>query len=216
MRHGGRERLKTAKGRSVSSARWLARQLADPYVAGARAAGYRSRAAWKLIEIDDRFRLLRRGAAVVDLGAAPGGWTQVARERVGNGGRVVACDTAPMDPVSGVTILRADIRDPAGRAAVRAALGGPAAAVLSDMAAPATGTRADPLRVAALCEAAFEFAAGVLGEGGGFVAKVLQGGGEGALLARMKRAFRRVRHVKPPASRAGSAEMYVVALGFRG
>lgn len=211
-----RARLKTAKGRTLSSSRWLARQLSDPYVTGARAAGWRSRAAFKLIELDDRFRLLRRGAHAVDLGAAPGGWTQVACQRVGPRGRVVACDTAAMDPVPGATVLRADVLAPEGRAAVRAALGGRAGAVLSDMAAPATGTSADALRVAALCEAAFAFAEEVLDEDGVFVAKVLQGGGEGALLARMKRAFRRVRHAKPPASRAESAETYLVALGFRG
>ena len=209
-----RRRLKTAKGRSLSSARWLERQLNDPYVAGARAAGYRSRAAFKLIEIDDRFRLLRRGAAVVDLGAAPGGWTQVARERVGDSGRVVACDLAAMAPVSGADFVRVDFLTPEGAAAVRAALAGPAGAVLSDMAAPATGTAADRLRAAGLCEAAFEFAAEALAAGGGFVAKALQGG-EGALVARMKRSFRELRHVKPPASRAGSSEVYIVGLGFR-
>ncbi len=208
--------MRTAKGRSVSSTRWLARQLNDPYVAEARAAGYRSRAAYKLIEIDDRFALLRRGAVVVDLGAAPGGWTQVACERVGGRGRVIACDLAPMEPLSHAAIVRADFLDPKGRAAICEALAGRAGVVLSDMAAPATGTSADRLRVVALCEAAFEFAAGVLGDGGHFVAKVLQGGGEGAVLARMKRTFREVRHVKPPASRAESAETYVVARGFRG
>ena len=209
-----RRRLKTAKGRSLSSARWLERQINDPWVAAARAAGYRSRAAFILIEIDDRFGLLRRGAAAVDLGAAPGGWTQVARERVGERGRVVACDLAAMEPVSGAVFVRADFLAPEGAAAVRAALSGPADAVLSDMAAPATGTVADRLRAAGLCEAAFEFAADVLKEGGGFVAKTLQGG-EGALVARMKRSFRKVRRVKPPASRAGSSEVYIVALGFR-
>ncbi len=209
-------RLKTARGRSLSSARWLARHINDPYVARARAAGYRSRAAWKLVEIDDRFRILRRGATAVDLGAAPGGWTQVACERVGAAGRVVACDTADMQPVAGALFVRADFLAPEGRAAVRGALGAPAAAVLSDMAAPATGTPADPLRAAALCEAAFEFAAGALEENGAFVAKLLRGGGEDALLARVKRAFARVRHVKPPSSRAESREIYLVASGFRG
>ncbi len=211
-----RQRVRTAKGRSVSSTRWLERQLNDPYVAGARAAGYRSRAAWKLAEIDDRFHLLRPGASVVDLGAAPGGWTQIACERVGRHGRVIACDRVEMAPVAGATFVRGDFLDAEGSAAVRAALGGRADAVLSDMAAPATGTGADALRVAALCEAAFEFALDALDSGGGFVAKVLQGGGESGLLAKMKRAFREVRHVKPPASRAESRELYLVARGFHG
>ena len=211
-----RQRVRSARGRSLSSTRWLERQLNDPYVAAARAAGYRSRAAWKLIEIDDRFRLLRPGATAIDLGAAPGGWTQVACERVGRRGRVVACDAVPMEPVAGAVIVRADFLETAGREAVRAALSGRADAVLSDMAAPATGTGADALRVAALCEAAWEFAESMLGVGGCFVAKVLQGGGDRDLLARMKRTCREVKHVKPPASRAGSAEMYVVARGFRG
>ena len=211
-----RQRVRSARGRSLSSTRWLERQLNDPYVAAARAAGYRSRAAWKLIEIDDRFRLLRPGASAIDLGAAPGGWTQVACERVGRRGRVVACDAVPMEPVAGAVIVRADFLETAGREAVRAALSGRADAVLSDMAAPATGTGADALRVAALCEAAWEFAESMLGVGGCFVAKVLQGGGDRDLLARMKRACREVKHVKPPSSRPGSAEMYVVARGFRG
>ena len=211
-----RRRVRTAKGRALSSTRWLARQLNDPYVARARAAGYRSRAAWKLVEIDDRRRLLRPGATVVDLGAAPGGWTQVAVERIGDRGRVIACDRAAMAPVPGATFVQADFLEPGGADAVRAALGGLADAVLSDMAAPATGTAADSLRVAALCAAAFEFASETLAEGGAFVAKTLQGGGEAAPLARMKRAFREVRHVKPPASRPESAETYLVARGFRG
>lgn len=211
-----RQRVHSARGRSLSSTRWLARQLNDPYVAAARAAGYRSRAAWKLIEMDERFRLLRPGGSAIDLGAAPGGWTQVACERVGRRGRVVACDVVPMEPVAGAVIVRADFLESAGREAVRAALSGRADAVLSDMASPATGTGADALRVAALCEAAWEFAESMLGAGGCFVAKVLQGGGDRDLLARMKRACREVKHVKPPASRSGSAEMYVIARGFRG
>lgn len=209
-------RLRTARGRSLSSARWLARHINDPYVARARAAGYRSRAAWKLVEIDDRFRVLRKGAAAVDLGAAPGGWTQVACERVGARGRVVACDTAEMQPVPGARFVRADFLEPGGRAAVRAALGSRAAAVLSDMAAPATGTSADPLRAAALGEAAFEFAGDALEDGGVLVAKLLRGGGEDALVSRARRAFARVRCVKPLSSRAESREIYVVAAGFRG
>ena len=210
-----RRRLKTAKGRSLSSARWLERQLNDPYVADARAAGYRSRAAFKLIEIDDRFRLLRRGAAVVDLGAAPGGWTQVARERVGDSGRVVACDLAAMAPVSGADFVRVDFLTPEGAAAVRAALAGPAGAVLSDMAAPATGTAADRLRAAGLCEAAFRVRR--------------RGPGRRRRFRRQGPSWRRGRPCRPHeavvprvcgmSSRrqaaAGSSEVYIVGLGFR-
>jgi len=210
-------RVKTARRRKASSTRWLQRQLNDPYVADAKRKGYRSRAAFKLIEIDDRFHLLKRGARVVDLGAAPGGWSQVAAERVGAGGLVVAVDLAEMDPIAGVTFMLLDFTEGDAPEAVEAALGGPVDLVLSDMAAPATGhAPTDHLRIMALCEAALDFAAGVLKPGGGFVAKVLQGGTERGLLNRLKRDFATVRHVKPPASRKDSAEMYVVATGFRG
>ncbi len=207
----------TVKGRSASSTRWLRRQHADPYVAEAKAHGYRSRAAFKLVQMDERFGLLKRGARVVDLGAAPGGWTQVALDRCGRSARVVALDLIEMAPIEGAVLLTGDFREAEVRARVAAALDGPASLVLSDMAAPATGhADTDHLRVMALAEAAFDFAGEVLGPGGAFVAKVLQGGTEPALLNRLKQAFARLRHVKPPASRADSAEMYLVATGFRG
>jgi len=218
---GVKVRVKTARRRSTSSTRWLERQLNDPYVAEAKRRGYRSRAAFKLLQLDDRFRFLRLGARVVDLGAAPGGWTQVAVERVSPpgrpGGKVVAIDILEMAPVPGATVLRGDFlaEDAPGR--IRAALGGQADVVLSDMAAPTTGhAGTDHLRIMALAEAAYAFAAEVLAPGGVFVAKVFQGGAERELLAALKRDFAEVRHVKPPASRAESAEVYVVALGFRG
>ncbi len=209
-------RVKASGRRSASSMRWLNRQLNDPYVARAKREGYRSRAAYKLAQLDDRIRFLSRGAHVVDLGAAPGGWTQVAVERVGPGGRVVAIDVTEMTAVPGAVTLSGDVRTEQTLAEVRAALGGKADVVLSDMAAPATGhAQTDHLRVMALVEVALDFAESVLAPGGAFVAKVLQGGTEPALLARLKQAFATVRHVKPPASRAESAEMYLVATGFR-
>ena len=212
-------RVKTARRRKASSTRWLERQLNDPYVAEAERLGYRSRAAFKLIELDDRFHFLAPGKRVVDLGAAPGGWTLVAAERVAGaaGGLVVAVDPAPMDPVAGTTIIERDFLDEGAPGEIEDALGGPADVVLSDMAPPATGHAAtDHLRIMALCETALAFAARVLAPDGAFVAKVLQGGTESALLAEMKRAFKTVKHAKPPASRPESAEVYVVALGFRG
>jgi 23S rRNA (uridine2552-2'-O)-methyltransferase len=216
-------RVRSAGGRSASSTRWLQRQLNDPYVAEAQRLGYRSRAAFKLLQLNERFGFLKPGGRVVDLGAAPGGWTQVAvaatrADRSGGGarGRVVALDLLEMAPLPGAEILRLDFLDPAAPAALTAALGGPADVVLSDMAAPATGhAQTDHLRIVALCEAALEFAESVLAPGGTFVAKVLQGGTEAALLQHLKRAFATVRHAKPPASRAESAETYVVATGFR-
>ncbi|MBI4182558.1 MAG: RlmE family RNA methyltransferase [Proteobacteria bacterium] len=211
-------RLRTGKGRTVSSSRWLARQLSDPYVAEARRRGLRSRAAFKLEEIDRRFRLLKPGMRVVDLGAAPGGWTQVAVRAVEapGRGRVVAVDLAEMAPVAGAVVLERDALDPETPAVVRAALGGLADAVLSDMAPPATGhAPTDHLRIMALCEAAFAFALQTLAPGGTLLAKVFQGGAERELLSRIKRAFRSVRHVKPPASRKESAEVYLLASGFR-
>jgi 23S rRNA (uridine2552-2'-O)-methyltransferase len=220
--HSGRgrkpaARLKTAKGRSVSSARWLQRQLSDPYVAEARAQGYRSRAAFKLVQMDDRFGFLKRGARVVDLGAAPGGWCQVAIERCGEQARVIAVDLAEMEPLPGVTCLIGDLHEAATQARVKAALDGPADVVLSDMAAPASGhAGTDHLRIMALAEAAFDFAEDTLAPGGAFVVKLLQGGAEAGLLRRLKRAFANLRHVKPSASRADSAELYLVATGFRG
>ncbi len=221
---GGRqlsERVKTARGRPISSTRWLSRQLNDPYVARARAEGYRSRAAYKLAEIDDRFHLFKTGARVVDLGAAPGGWTQVAVEcvRAGKpgGGQVLAVDLAEMEAVPGAEFLRLDFLEPDAETKIAAALGGPADVMLSDMATPATGVaRVDHLRIMALCEAVLEFAGTVLAPDGALVAKVLRGGGEAEFVRALKRAFRKVKHVKPPASRADSSEMYVVATGFRG
>jgi 23S rRNA (uridine2552-2'-O)-methyltransferase len=220
-----RVRVKTAKGRKLSSTRWLERQLNDPYVARAKAEGFRSRAAYKLIEIDDRFRFLKPGARVVDLGAAPGGWAQVAAARVNAlgsargkpAGRVLGIDLVPVDPIPGVELRQLDFLADDADAQVREWLGGPADAVLSDMAPPASGHAAtDHLRIMALCEAAAEFAMGVLEPGGAFVAKVLAGGAEAPLVARLNRAFAKVAHVKPPASRAESSEKYVVATGFRG
>ena len=213
-------RLKTARGRSVSSQRWLHRQLNDSWVQEARRLGYRSRSAFKLLQLDDRCDLLAPGACVVDLGAAPGGWTQVAVSRVqrrGHYGRVVALDLLEMEPVAGAEIILADITVEAGFEALLTRLAGTADVVLSDMAAPTTGhAQTDHLRTVALCEAAYDVAEQVLGPGGIFVAKVFKGGSEAGLLTRMKRAFAGVRHVKPPASRPESPETYVVAKGFSG
>jgi 23S rRNA (uridine2552-2'-O)-methyltransferase len=213
------ERVKTARGRTTSSTEWLNRQLNDPYVHRARREGYRSRAAYKLSELDDRFHLLRPGSRVVDLGAAPGGWSQVAAQRAASParGRVVAIDLVAIDPVPGVVALTMDFLSPEAPAALAAVLGGRADLVLSDMAAPATGHgTTDHVRIVALAEAALDFARGILEPGGAFVAKVYQGGAEGELLRLLKRDFTSVRHAKPPASRAESAEVYVVATGFRG
>jgi 23S rRNA (uridine2552-2'-O)-methyltransferase len=210
-------RLKTARGRGESSTRWLRRQLADPYVAEARRQGYRSRSAFKLMELDDRFGFLKSGARIIDLGAAPGGWSQVAIERTGQGGHVVAIDLQTMDPLDGAIVLHGDMETVDSIASLVEALDGPADVVLSDMAAPATGHAAtDHVRVVALAESAAELAIEILAPGGTFVAKVFQGGTERELLARLKRDFTSVRHAKPPASRNASAEVYVVALGFRG
>jgi 23S rRNA (uridine2552-2'-O)-methyltransferase len=219
---GGRPlkvRIKSGKGRSVSSKRWLERQLNDPYVARAKEAGLRSRAAFKLAEIDDRHHLLKAGGRVLDLGAAPGGWSQVAARRVGAAqgrGRVVAIDLLPMEPIPGVDFAQLDFLDPAAPRRIGEMLGGPADVVLSDMAANATGhRRTDHLKIMALAEAAADFAREVLRPGGAFLAKVLQGGTEATLLADLKRDFSSVKHVKPAASRAESAELYVLATGFR-
>jgi 23S rRNA (uridine2552-2'-O)-methyltransferase len=217
---GGRglsTRLRTAKGRSKASQRWLERQLNDPYVRAAQERGLRSRAAFKLLEMDEKHRLLRPGARVLDLGAAPGGWTQVAVERAGPGGRVVAVDLLPMDPVPGATVLQGDFQDEAVAAAALEALGGTADVVLSDMAPNTTGHGAtDHLRIMALAELALDTALEALAPGGAFVAKVFQGGSERAFLDTLKRRFTAVRHAKPPASRKDSSELYVVATGFRG
>jgi 23S rRNA (uridine2552-2'-O)-methyltransferase len=220
-----RVRVKTAKGRRLSSTLWLERQLNDPYVARARAEGYRSRAAFKLIEIDDRFRLLKPGDRVVDLGCAPGGWVQVAvarvnalAERKGRAvGRVLGVDIQEVEAIPGAELMTLDFLDEDADAAVRARLGGRADIVLSDMAAAASGhSQTDNLRITALVEAAADFAMDVLEPEGAFVAKVLAGGADAALVKRLHRAFTRVQHVKPPASRKDSSEKYLVATGFRG
>jgi len=212
-------RVKSARGRSVSSKHWLERQLNDPYVARAKREGFRSRAAFKLIEIDDKHRFLRPGLRVVDLGAAPGGWSQVAAKRVGapDRGRVVGIDLLPIDPIPGVETMQLDFLDAAVPERLAAELAGGADVVLSDMAANATGHRAtDHLKIMGLVEAAAAFAREVLKPGGTFLAKVLQGGTEAALLADLKRDFASIKHVKPAASRPDSAELYVLATGFRG
>jgi 23S rRNA (uridine2552-2'-O)-methyltransferase len=210
-------RVKTAKKRSLSSTLWLERQLNDPYVVRAKREGFRSRAAFKLTEIDDKHHVLKSGARVVDLGAAPGGWSQVAAKRVGARGRVVAIDVLDTDAIAGVDFAKIDFLDPAAPDRLKVMLGGPADVVLSDMAANATGHRAtDHLKIIALVEAAAEFARDVLKPGGAFLAKVIQGGTESTLLATLKRDFATVKHVKPAASRADSAELYVLAQGFRG
>jgi 23S rRNA (uridine2552-2'-O)-methyltransferase len=212
-----RVRVKTAKGRRPSSTKWLERQLNDPYVREAKTKGYRSRAAFKLIELDDKFHFLKAGARVLDLGAAPGGWSQVAAKRVGANGAVVAADILETAPLPGVTVLTLDLSEAGALAAVEKAVGGAADVVLSDMAASTTGHRAtDHLRTVVLLEAALDIAAAVLRPGGAFVGKVFQGGATGELLARIKRMFREVKHVKPRASRAESVELYLVATGYRG
>ena len=212
-------RVKGGKNRTQSSRSWLERQLNDPYVARARREGYRSRAAFKLAEIDDKAHILKGGARVVDLGAAPGGWSQIAAKRVGapERGRVVAIDVLEMAPVNGVDFVRLDFLAADAPDRLKAMLGGPADVVLSDMAANATGhARTDHLKIMALVEAAAEFAREVTAPGGAFLAKVLQGGTEAAMLAALKRDYKSVKHIKPPASRADSAELYLLATGFRG
>ena len=212
-------RVRGGKNRSVSSRQWLQRQLNDPYVARAKREGMRSRAAYKLMEIDDKARFLRKGARVVDLGAAPGGWSQVAAQRVSatEQGRVIAIDILAMEPVPGVDFIALDFLDSTAPDKLKDMIGGPADVVLSDMAANATGhARTDHLKIMALVEAAAEFAREVLAPGGTFLAKVLQGGTEAALLASLKRDYKSVKHVKPPASRTDSAELYLLATGFRG
>ncbi|MBT6116860.1 MAG: RlmE family RNA methyltransferase [Rhodospirillaceae bacterium] len=216
---GAAVRVKRGKGRSISSRRWLERQLNDPYVVEARRQGLRSRAAFKLRELDERFGLLRSGQRVLDLGAAPGGWTQVAVAAVQparGGGRVVAADINEMEGMEEAVVLCLDVFDEAAPRSLAEALGGPADLVLSDMAPAATGHAAtDHLRIVGLAEAALDLALTMLAPGGTFIAKVWQGGTEGELLARLKRRFAKVRHFKPPSSRAESAETYVVATGFR-
>jgi 23S rRNA (uridine2552-2'-O)-methyltransferase len=212
-------RLKDQKRRTSSSRAWLTRQISDPYVARAKREGLRSRAAFKLSEIDDRHKIFKPGARVVDLGAAPGGWSEIAARRVGAKGRVIALDILDLKPMPGVEFLQLDFLDPAAPDRLKAMLDveGKADVVLSDMAANTTGHRqTDHLRIMALAQAAADFAREVLGPGGVFLCKVLQGGTEAKLLAELKREFESVKHVKPPASRADSAELYLLAKGFRG
>jgi 23S rRNA (uridine2552-2'-O)-methyltransferase len=210
-------RLKDEKPRTLSSRTWLERQLRDPYVMRAKREGVRSRAAYKLAEIDDKYKVLKLGARVVDLGAAPGGWSEIAVRRIGPKGRVIALDILDMTTIPGVEFLQLDFLDQTAPERLKALLGGKADVVLSDMAANATGHRqTDHLRIMALAEVAAQFAREVLAEGGTFVCKVLQGGTEATLLAELKREFESVKHVKPPASRADSAELYLLARGFRG
>ncbi|HKA78082.1 MAG TPA: RlmE family RNA methyltransferase [Pseudolabrys sp.] len=217
---GSRQKVRVrSKNRSLSSKLWLERQLNDPYVARAKREGMRSRAAYKLMEIDDKTQFLKKGARIVDLGAAPGGWSQVAAKRVGSPeqGRVVAIDILAMESVPGVDFLKLDFLDHAAPDTLKEMIGGPANVVLSDMAANATGHgKTDHLKIVALVEAGAAFAREVLAPGGTFLAKVLQGGTEGALLASLKRDYKSVKHIKPAASRADSAELYLLATGFRG
>ncbi|WP_408636655.1 RlmE family RNA methyltransferase [Parvularcula mediterranea] len=210
-------RVKTARGRKLGSKLWLERQLNDPFVARAKKEGYKSRAAYKLIELDDKFALLKPKGRIVDLGAAPGGWCQVAVQRTEGTGKVVGIDYLEMEDVQGAELLQMDFLDDGAPEALKELLDGQADVVLSDMAAPTTGHRAtDHMRIIALAEEALGFAEEVLAPGGAFVAKVLQGGSEKQLLDRLKKNFTKVHHAKPDASRSDSAEMYVVGLGFRG
>lgn len=211
-----RQRIRTAKGRKVSSTKWIERQLSDPYVRKAKQEGYRSRAAYKLIELDERFKFLAGAKRVIDLGIAPGGWTQVVRKRV-PGAHIVGIDFLPTDPIDGATILQLDFMDDTAPDLLKEALGGPADIVLSDMAANTVGhPQTDHLRTMALVEAGLEFAGEVLRPGGAYVAKVLAGGADNNLVAELKRRFTSVKHAKPPASRKDSSEWYVVAQGFKG
>ena len=216
-----KQRVRTARGRKTSSTLWLQRQLNDPYVAAARRDGYRSRAAYKLAEIDEKHHILKPGYRVVDLGAAPGGWTQIAVKRTGvetnRGGHVIGIDLLPIETIPGATLLEGDFMADDAPDRLKAEMGGPADVVMSDMAASATGHKAtDHLRIMHLCELALEFAIEVLKPGGSFLAKVLRGGAEKDLMDMLRTNFKVVRHVKPKASRADSAEMYVLATGFKG
>ncbi len=213
-RNKKKSRVKTAKKRKTSSTRWLERQLNDPYVDKAKTDGYRSRAAYKILEIDDRIKLLKRGMKIVDLGSAPGGWSQVAAQK---GCTVVAIDLLEVDEIPGVDFVRMDFMDDAAPDKLKAMLGGLADAVLSDMAPNTMGHKStDHIRIMAVVEAAYYFAKEVLKPGGTFVAKVFQGGAQNTLLAEMKKDFKTVKHIKPPASRKESSEQYLVAMGFRG
>lgn len=212
-----KQRVKTGRGRTLSQKRWLERQLNDPYVARAKREGYRSRAAFKLIEINERFPILKAGQRIVDLGAAPGGWSQVAARIVGETGRIVGIDLLEIEPMAGVEFIVLDFLDDEAPGRLTDLLGGRADVVLSDMAANTTGhKKTDHLRIIGLAETAAQFAREILAPGGAYLAKVFQGGTEGELLADLKRDFASVRHVKPQASRADSSELYVLAMGYRG
>lgn len=214
---GAKVRVKTARGRTPSSTRWLQRQLNDPYVAEANRLGYRSRAAFKLAELDDRYQFLKGAKRVVDLGCAPGGWLQVVTEKIPSDAQIIGIDLQEIEPVPGADVWVMDFLDADAEERLMAALDGPVDVVLSDMANSATGHRqTDQIRTMALCEAALDFAINVLGEGGVFVAKVLQGGSDNSLMTRMQTHFRSVKHAKPPASRADSKEWFVLATGFKG
>jgi 23S rRNA (uridine2552-2'-O)-methyltransferase len=222
-REGGRslkQRVKTARKRTVSQTRWLERQLNDPYVARAKREGYRSRAAFKIIELDEKFKLFKPGGRIVDLGAAPGGWSQIAAKKVGSDkgrGKVIGIDLLEIEPIAGVDFEVLDFLIDEAPERLKTLLGGEADVVMSDMAANTTGhKKTDHLKIVALAELAADFAREVLAPGGAFLAKVLQGGTEGELLANLKRDFASVKHYKPAASRPDSAELYVVATGYRG
>ncbi len=213
--------VKKKKGMSISSQQWLTRQLNDPYVQEAKRQGYRSRAAFKLIELNEKLKFLKPHTQVIDLGAAPGGWTEVLvgiiKPELEKGGKIIALDILPMDAIAGATILKGDFTDSETLDVLKQHISGPVHAVLSDMAPSTIGHKAtDHLQIIAIVEAAFEFALETLAPGGTFIAKVFQGGTEGTLLAKMKTLFKTVRHIKPPASRKDSSEMYVVATGFKG
>lgn len=213
---GASVRVKSARGRKISSTRWLQRQLNDPYVAEAKRAGYRSRSAWKLCQLDDQLKFLKSGSRILDLGAAPGGWTQVVVERSGRRDAVIAVDILPMDPVDGAKILQLDMTEPEAVETILKEAGGKVDVVLSDMAAATTGHRqTDHIRTMALCEIAADVARDILVVGGVLIVKVFQGGAEGQLLSDLKKSFDKVRHVKPAASRKESPETYLVAEGFR-
>lgn len=214
---GAKVRVKTARGRKPSSTRWLQRQLNDPYVAEANRLGYRSRAAFKLAELDDRYQFLKGAKRIVDLGCAPGGWLQVMTQKLPESTQIIGIDLQEVEPVPGADIWVMDFLAEDAEERLMDALSGPADVVLSDMANAATGHRqTDQIRTMALCEAALDFAIKVLGEGGTFVAKVLQGGSDNTLMTRMQKHFKSVKHTKPPASRADSKEWFVVAQGFKG
>lgn len=210
-------RVKTANKRSVSSKNWLERQLNDPYVAAAKEAGYRSRAAFKLLQLDEEFKLLKKGQAVIDLGAAPGGWTQIATSKIGASGKLVAIDILPMEPIANAILIHLDFLSDEAPGILTEKLGGKADLVLSDMAPSTTGhSPTDHLRIMAMAEMAADFAITLLKPGGAFVCKLFQGGAEKDLLNMLKLNFTKVRHAKPAASRAESSESYIVAMGFRG